>query len=350
MPAAAGCWYDVFVVSALEPLSCVSFSLKKSFCLFLPHVVCTPTPQPIPLTTHTHTHIDAYAPDGPLRAACIDTLARKLDSLFMLPPHHHERCMLEAFVLAVVPGEEAGLGGGAAVSGLERLGSRLVRHASSGGALGPSLSLRAPNTTASPSTAPRPPRPPLNTPTLPTPTPTAAAAVSCALGGERVPDLARGASEASPFYDSQPGGLDPAPSLPHRRGGSLEEVIVPLAPSGAPVWRWLGCVCVTHVHTEKVGGPLGGAPSLLLKGDSTQLQGLVTGALLRVRSGAFCNACVPCVVVLHCAQGGMTCVRVLFVNVSIVYLLLYFLLYIALCICVVIIVAIIFLFFFHVCM
>lgn len=129
----------------------------------------------------------------------------------MLPPQHHERCMLEAFVLAVVPQQEAGLGPGPAVSGLERLGSRLVRHASIGGALGPSLSLR-------------------KTPSLRTPTRAPGAPGS----GDRGGALVRRGSQASPFCEDDPEpdpGWDQAPTATHTRGAS-EDAIVPLAPSG----------------------------------------------------------------------------------------------------------------------
>lgn len=126
--------------------------------------------------------------------------------------------MLEAFVLAVVPQGEAGLGTRPTVSGLERLGSRLVRHASFAGALGPSLSLRPPSTVLSsaPSAGPSLRRPP--------------ATLSVEACAERA---AEGAPHASPFYNSQPeGGLDRVPTLPHRQGKSLDDAILPLAPSG----------------------------------------------------------------------------------------------------------------------
>lgn len=155
-----------------------------------------------------HPPADAYAPNGPLRAACIDTLAAKLDDLFVLPPGHHERTMLEAFVLAVVPQEETGLGAGPTMSGLERLGSRLVRHASTGGALGPSLSLRPPSSGRA---ARLPPR---------AGTPGQAVERGDAPRGEH------GIVHPSPFYESQPGGPG------HARAPSMEDAIVPLAPSG----------------------------------------------------------------------------------------------------------------------
>lgn len=46
--------------------------------------------------------------------------------------------------------------------------------------------------------------------------------------------------------------------------------------------------CIVCTYTES-GPPLATGPSLLLKGDSLQLTGLVTGALLRDLRAAYCG-------------------------------------------------------------